>query len=155
MPDAVPAVGDRAPDFTLASTAGEIWLSDLFANGKVLLAFYTEDNTPLCSNEVAMLREDYELVQELGAQVVAVSADTLESHQDFAARIGNVPFPLVSDAALEAARAYGVVDDTGKRSRRAVFVIDAGGRVLHAEPWFQPGNPDQYEAVFRALGFEG
>ena len=53
------------------------------------------------------------------------------------------------------ASAYGVVDDAGKRSRRAVFVIDTGGRILHAEPWFQPGNPGQYEAIFRALGFDG
>lgn len=155
MPDAVPGVGDRAPDFTLASTVGEIRLSDLFARGKVLLAFYTEDNTPLCSSEVAMLRDDYDVIQELGALVVAVSADTLDSHQDFAARIGGVPFPLASDTGLEAARAYGVVEDAGKRSRRTVFVIDTGGRVLHAEPWFQPGNPAQYEAIFRALGFEG
>lgn len=61
----------------------------------------------------------------------------------------------LSDSSLEAARAYGVADEAGKRSRRAVFVIDTGGRILHAEPWFQPGNPGQYEAIFRALGFEG
>ena len=120
----------------------------------MVLAFYTEDNTPLCSNEIAMLRDDYEMVRELGAEVVAVSADGVESHRDFAERLGGVPFALVSDEALEAARAYGVVDDAGKRSRRAVFVIDRGGVILHAEPWFQPGNPTQYEAVFRALGLE-
>ena len=150
----MPDVGDRAPDFALPSTAGEIRLRDLLDRGKVLLAFYTEDNTPLCSSEVAMLRDDCKLIRDLGAQVVAVSADTLESHAEFAARIGGVPFPLVSDTALEAARAYGVAGDEGKRSRRAVFVIDSDGRILHAESWFQPGNPTQYEAVFRALGFE-
>ena len=50
--------------------------------------------------------------------------------------------------------AYGVVDESGKRSRRAVFVIERGGNIAHVEPWFQPGNPGQYEAIFRALGFE-
>jgi peroxiredoxin Q/BCP len=102
-----------------------------------------------------MLRDDYEIIRELGAEVLAVSADTLESHADFAERIGGVPFPLASDTGLEAARAYGVADDAGKRSRRAVFIIDTDGRILHTEPWFQPGNPGQYEAIFRALGFEG
>jgi peroxiredoxin Q/BCP len=151
MPDA----GDRAPDLALPATTGEVRLSELLAAGKVVLAFYTEDNTPLCSSAVAMLRTDYEIIREFGAEVLAVSADTLESHADFARRIGGVPFPLASDTALEAARAYGVADDAGKRSRRAVFVIDTDGRILHAEPWFQPGNPEQYEAIFRALGFEG
>jgi len=93
-------------------------------------------------------------VRELGAEVIAVSADSLESHEAFAERLGGVPFPLGSDERLEAAASYGVVDDSGKRSRRAVFVIDRGGRILHAELWFQPGNPGQYEAIFRTLGLE-
>jgi peroxiredoxin Q/BCP len=129
-------------------------LSNLWERGKVVLAFYAEDNTPLCATEVSMLRDDYDFVRELGAEVVAVSADTTDSHRDFGERVGGVPFALLSDEGLEAARAYGVVDDAGKRSRRAVFVIDRGGIILHAEPWFQPGNPGQYEAVFRALGVE-
>ncbi len=151
----MPESGDQAPDFTLPSTKGDVRLSDLTARGKVLLAFYYEDATPLCSNEVSMLKDDYDVVRELEAEVVAVSADGMESHQAFAERLGDVPFPLASDEHLEAAKAYGVVDDSGKRSKRALFVIEQGGKLLHAERWFQPGNPGQYEAVFRALGLEG
>ncbi len=146
--------GDQAPDFTLPSTKGDVRLSALTARGKVLLAFYYEDATPLCSNEVSMLKDDYDVVRELEAKVIAVSADGMESHQAFAERLGGVPFPLASDEHLEAAKAYGVVDDSGKRSKRALFVIDRGGKLLHAERWFQPGNPAQYEAMFRALGLE-
>jgi peroxiredoxin Q/BCP len=150
----MPEPGDPAPDVTLSGPAGDVRLGDVWAQGRLVLAFYAEDNTPLCSNEIGMLRDDFEIIHDLGASVVAISADTPESHVDFAARMGGLPFPLLSDSRLEAARAYGVMDDAGKRSRRAVFVIDAGGRILHAERWFQPGNPTQYEAVFRALGFE-
>ena len=149
----MPRVGEQAPDFALPSTEGELRLSEIAARKKVLLAFYVEDNTPLCSSEISVLREDYEIVQQLGAQVIAVSADTLESHRDFAERLGGVPFPLVSDERLEAAIAYDVLDADSKRSRRAVFVIEAG-KIVHAEPWFQPGNPRQYEEIFRALGFD-
>jgi len=148
----MPDVGEQAPDFTLPSTAGELRLNDVTERSKVVLAFYYEDATPLCSNEVSMLRDDYELVRELGAEVIALSADSLESHVAFVERLGGLPFPLASDEKLEAAKAYRVVDDSGKRSRRAVFVIDRSGKILHAERWFQPGNPAQYEAIFRALG---
>lgn len=150
----MPEAGDEAPDFSLPSTAGELRLRELAAGKKVLLAFYTEDNTPLCSSEVSVLKEDYEIVQQLGAAVVAVSADSLESHREFSRRLGGLPFPLASDERLEAAKAYGVVDETGTRSRRAVFVIDRGGKVVHVVPWFQPGNPSQYEDIFTALGFD-
>ena len=153
MPE-IPEVGGAAPDFELPSTQGLLRLSDLTAAKKVILAFYQEDNTPLCSSEVSVLKEDYELVQQLRAEIVAVSTDGLDSHQGFAERLGGVPFPLVSDEGLEAARAYGVLDDAGKRSRRAVFVIDKGGTILHVVPWFQPGNPNQYEGIFAALGFD-
>jgi thioredoxin-dependent peroxiredoxin len=150
----MPEPGDQAPDFVLPSTSGEIRLSQLTDRSKVILAFYYEDSTPICSNELSMLRDDYEMVRELDAEVLAVSADNLESHEAFADRLGGVPFALASDETLEAAKAFDVVDDAGKRSRRAIFVIDRGGKILQAERWFQPGNPSQYEAIFRALGMQ-
>jgi len=150
----MPEAGDQAPGFTLPTTDGEIKLSEVTARGKVLLAFYYEDATPLCSNEISMLKDDYEVVRELGAEVVAISADSIDSHRAFAERLGGVPFALTSDVKLDAAKAYDVVDDSGKRSRRAVFVLEQGGRIAHVERWFQPGNPSQYEAIFKALGLE-
>jgi peroxiredoxin len=151
----IPQPGEPAPDFTLPSTQGDISLRDLAAEKKVVLAFYSEDATPICSSEVATLKEDYDLIRELGAEVVAVSADSLASHEAFAQRLGGFPFPLASDSDLLATHLYHVPDDTGKRSRRAVFVIDRGGTVLHAIGWYQPDNVTQYEEIFRALGFEG
>ncbi|MEX0801547.1 MAG: redoxin domain-containing protein [Dehalococcoidia bacterium] len=153
MPDILSA-GDLAPDFELPSTQGKLRLSDLTAQKKVVLAFHTEDGTPLCASQVSVLKEDHDLVQQLKAEIVAVSADPLDLHEAFAEALGGVPFPLVSDEGLAAARAYGVLDDAGKRSRRAVFVIDKGGAILHVVPWFQPGNPVQYEEIFAALGFD-
>jgi peroxiredoxin Q/BCP len=150
----MPDPGDQAPELVLPSTSGEIRLSELTERSKVILAFYYEDSTPICSNELSMLSDDYEMVRELGAEVLAVSADDLESHKAFAERLGGVPFPLASDETLEAAKAFDVVDDAGKRSRRAIFVIDRGGKILQAERWFQPSNPSQYEAIFKALGLE-
>ncbi len=150
----MPDVGDRAPDLALQTTRGELRLSELTAESKVLLAFYTEDFTPLCSNEISVLKDDFEIVDSLNARVIALSTDSLESHQEFEESLGGLPFPLASDEDLAAAKAYAVVDDGEKRSRRAIFVIDKGGEIIHAEPWFQPSNPSQYEEIFRALGFD-
>lgn len=149
---AEPQVGQEAPDFTLPSTQGPLTLSRVVADKKVILAFYFEDNTPLCASEIASLKEDYAMVQALGAEVIGVSADGLASHQAFAQRLGGLPFPLVADEKLEAAHLYGVVDDSGKRSRRAVFVIDRGGKILHAIRRYSPSNFRHYEEIFSALG---
>lgn len=93
MPDP-PAAGARAPDFRLPSTDGEIALADLLApvrglarGDRVVLAFYAEDATPSCQTQLAMLKDAHEMLREFGAQVVAVSADSLESHRAFADRL--------------------------------------------------------------------
>ena len=150
----MPGPGDPAPRFTLPTTDGEVSLDDLTARGKVILAFYAEDATPLCTTQLSMLKADYDTVRELGASVLAVSADSLDSHRQFAERLGGLPFPLASDEDLTVARLYNVADEEAKRSGRAIFVIDETAVITHAEPWFQPGNPAQFEAIFRALGLE-
>ena len=146
--------GDPAPRFTVPTTAGELSLDGLTARGKVVIAFYAEDATPLCSSQLSMLKDDYDAVRELGASVLALSADSLDSHHQFAERLGGLPFPLASDEDLAVARLYDVADEEAKRSRRAAFVLDEKGVIMLAEPWFQPGNPAQFGAIFRALGLE-
>lgn len=155
MADSI-AAGETAPVFTLPSTHGDVSLETLLREGKrVVLAFYVEDSTPGCQTELALLRDAHEMLAEFGAAVVAVSADSVESHRDFAERMGGVPFPLASDQDASSARAYGVGDpDDPRRSRRALFVIERDGRVLLAMPHFQPTNLSQVEAVFAVLGQE-
>ena len=150
-----PQPGETAPDFRLPSTVGEVVGSDLWASGPVVLAFYTEDGTPACQSQVRALAEDLPLLSEFGARVIAISADSLESHRRFLERLGDLPYPLASDPDLTVARAYGVADEEQKRSRRAVFVIGAGGRILHTNPWFSAASPEQRLAVLEALGGTG
>jgi peroxiredoxin Q/BCP len=147
--------GERAPDFTLPSTDGEVRLSDRLRDGRVLLAFYFEDATPACSTAIRALKDAHETLRELGAQIVAVSADSVESHRAFAERLDGVPFPLVSDAELRAARAFdAVAKDDPRRSRRALFVIEQDGTIAYAANPFSPNSLPQLEEAFRALGLD-
>jgi peroxiredoxin Q/BCP len=147
-----PAAGDPAPDFTLPSTAGPVSLADLCARGKLVLAFYQEDGTPTCSRELNAFKEEYPLFCEAGAEILAVSADSLASHERFAERAGGFPFPLASDPDLAMAAQYGAVDESGKRCARAVYVIDQDRRVLLHIPHYAVGNVEQYTEIFAALG---
>ncbi len=151
----MPERGDAAPDFTLASTDGDVGLSERLRAGRVLLAFYFEDATPTCSTEVEALKDAYETLRDLGADVIAVSADSIESHRAFSQRLSGVPFPLASDGELRVARAYDVVaEDDPRRSRRALFVIEQDGVIAYAANPFSPNSLSQLEGAFRALGLE-
>ncbi|MCS7207848.1 MAG: peroxiredoxin [Dehalococcoidia bacterium] len=147
----MPQVGDPAPDFTLPSTLGPIRLQD-YRGRKVVLLFFAEALTPACSLQVSSFKDEYATVQGTGAEVIAISADPLPIQERFGQALGGCPFPLASDPDLQVARAYGVVSADGRRAQRAVFVIDAEGRIVEAIPWFQPGNVAQFLQVFQALG---
>jgi peroxiredoxin len=103
---------------------------------------------------MSSLKEEYATIEELGADVIAVSADTADSHAAFAGSLGGCPFPLASDTDLEVAARYDAVDETGRRAVRAVYVLDADRTIVHKIPWYQPGNPGQFMEIFQALGLE-
>jgi thioredoxin-dependent peroxiredoxin len=145
--------GDLAPEFALTGTDGEVRLSTLLREGPVVVTFYQEDDTPTCRSQLAAFRDDYEVVQELGATLVAISVDSLDAHARFAETL-DAPFPLLADDGGDVARAYGVYDETSRRSNRAIFVVGQDGSIARAIPWYNPANPSQYEQVFQALGVD-
>lgn len=143
--------GDPAPEFSLPAVPQAMSLSALCARSDVIVVFYTEDSTPLCRRQLAPFAADHAALAELGASVVAISTDDLESHASFARRIA-WPHPLASDGDLAVARAWGVADEAGKRARRAVFVVGRDGRIRHANGDYDPSNTTDYESVIAVLG---
>ena len=148
------AAGDRAPAFTVETTEGARSLDELLADGPLVLVFYSEDATPTCTTQVTSFRDEHDTLRRLGANVLGVSADSLDSHRRFVARLGGLPFPIAADPDLALARAYDVVDEEGRRSRRAVFVIGTDGLVMEAIPNYQPAVMENFAAVFAALGLD-
>lgn len=124
------SVGDRAPSFTLPATgARELSLSD-FLGKPVVLVFYPGDDTPVCTKQLNSYNDDLSQFEALNAQVVAVSAQSVESHETFAGKHG-FRFPLLADTDKSVAAAYGTLGPLGF-PRRSVFIIDADGVVRYA-----------------------
>ncbi len=127
------AVGDVAPDFTLPThTGGTVRLHDLIGKDKkaVVLYFYPKDNTSGCTAEACAFRDSYEAFKEAGAEVVGVSADSVGSHEGFAAK-HRLPFILLSDSGGTVRRLYGVERTMGILPGRVTYVIDRDGVVRH------------------------
>jgi peroxiredoxin Q/BCP len=124
-------VGDRAPDFTLPSGSGEpVRLSELFKRKSVVLYFYPKDETAGCTAEACAFRDDYDVFQEAGAEVVGISDDSVESHRSFAAH-HRLPFLLLSDRGGAVRKQYGITKWLGLIGGRVTFVIDRQGIVRH------------------------
>jgi peroxiredoxin Q/BCP len=124
-------VGDRAPDFSLRSQDGEVVkLSELLRRGSVVVWFYPKDRTPGCTAEAGAFRDSYARFAELGAEVVGISSDSVESHSGFAAEC-DLPFRILSDEDGEVRRLYGVSSSMGLIPGRVTYVIDRGGIVKY------------------------
>ncbi|HET9609510.1 MAG TPA: peroxiredoxin [Acidimicrobiales bacterium] len=129
-------VGDPAPDFRLPGTDGtpaghrDYTLSE-YAGQPVVLAFYPGDNTPVCTRQLNSYSEDIDAFQAVDAQVLAISPQSVESHDAFSDDQGGFAFPLLADVGKQVGRRYGILGPVGFY-RRSVFVVDAGGVVRHA-----------------------
>jgi peroxiredoxin len=120
--------GNPAPDFELPSTPDQkVMLSD-FRGRAVILAFYPEDWSPVCSDQLGLYQAVLPEFQKFGAELVAISVDSAWSHLAFA-KDRNLHFPLLADFEPkgDVARAYHVYRDVAGTSERALFVIDGDG----------------------------
>jgi peroxiredoxin Q/BCP len=129
-------VGKPAPDFTLAGTddtdAGrrDYSLTD-YRGQVVVLVFYPGDNTTVCTRQLNSYTEDIDSFTEAGAQVLAVSPQSVTSHEDFSCKQGGFAFPLLADTDKAVGEAYGILGPLGFY-RRSAFVIDGAGVVRYA-----------------------
>ena len=125
-------IGEPAPDFALPDQEGKTRSLAEFRGKWLVLYFYPRDDTPGCTRQACAFRDDWSRLAALGAQVVGVSVDDIESHLDFA-KEHRLPFPLLADAGGAVAARYGSLRDLGliKFARRNTFLIDPQGRIAH------------------------
>ena len=124
-------VGDKAPDFTLPSQAGEqVRLSDRLGERIVVLYFYPKDETVGCTKEACAFRDSYEVFTEAGAEVIGVSSDSVDKHAAFAGH-HELPFTLLSDQGGQVRKSYAVPATLGLLPGRVTYVIDRAGTVRH------------------------
>jgi peroxiredoxin Q/BCP len=136
-----PAEGEMAPDFELATQTSDkpIRLSDYRGKQSVVLYFYPKDDTPGCTTESCTFRDMIPDYEEVGAAILGVSLDDVDSHRKFAEKY-KLPFPLLADTDTKVSTAYGVYKEKnlyGKKSmgiERTTFVINRDGKIAKVFP---------------------
>jgi thioredoxin-dependent peroxiredoxin len=118
--------GQTAPDFSLPSQEGKmVKLSDYADKNVVVLYFYPKDFTPGCTTEACTFRDNFQDFTDIGAVVIGVSSDSVESHKKFIEKY-NLPFLLLSDEDGKVREQYGAAKFAGLPAR-VTFVIDKKG----------------------------
>lgn len=122
-------VGDKAPDFSLPSQAGDlVRLSDFIGKKNVVLYFYPRDFTVGCTKEARTFKVLYDELRKFDAEVIGVSSDSVDSHKGFAESCG-LPYPILSDEEKKVRALYSVPSTLGIISGRVTYIIDKEGIV--------------------------
>ena len=124
------APGTNAPDFALRSTPDQTVSLSEFRGQPVILAFYPEDWSPVCSDQMALYQEVLPEFRRFDAELLGISVDGIWCHLAFAEH-PNLHFPLLADFEPkgEVSRAYQAYRAMDGTSERALYVIDGDGVV--------------------------
>ncbi|MDH3266314.1 MAG: peroxiredoxin [Gammaproteobacteria bacterium] len=148
------AVGDAAPEFELPDQTGQLHSLEDYRDQWVVLYFYPKDETPGCTTEACEFRDNIFEFRKINAQILGVSLDDVESHQQFAEH-HSLPFPLLADIEGKVSEAYGVKTRMlgMTMAKRQTFLIAPDGIVVkHYEKVKPAGHSLQVLADLRELG---
>ena len=121
--------GTKAPDFTLKDQDGkDVSLSGLIGKQEIILYFYPKDETPGCVAEACSFRDHWDQIRGIGALVLGISSDSVESHKKFMEH-RKLPFPLLSDTGKKVRKLY---DCEGFIiPKRVTYIIDLNGTIRY------------------------
>lgn len=150
-------LGSPPPAFTLLDQAGAKRSLAQYRGKIVVLYFYPKDDTPGCTTEACEFRDSFVDFRALGAEVIGISPDTVESHATFVAKYA-LPLTLLADPTKEVLKEYGAWGTKAMYGReyegvlRSTVLIDAAGNIAKLYPNVSPeGHAEEILQDIRAL----
>ncbi len=150
-------VGQKAPDFNLYSSSKEkISLNDFSGKKNVLLLFFPQSFTGVCTTELCGVRDDIAKYQNADAEVLAISVDSIFTLAKFK-ELQQINFTLLSDFNKEVSALYDTIYDSFTDmnmrgvSKRSAFIVDKSGVIQYAEILESAGDVPDFTAINEIL----
>lgn len=145
--------GERAPDFRLPDQDGNVVSLESLAGRRVVLVFYPQDWSPVCTDQLSVYERRLPELERLGLELIGVSVDSAWCHRAFREHLG-VSIPLLADfhPKGEVARAFGLYSETHGVSGRALVMIGPDGVVEWAHRPPSPLEIPEADLIVEAAG---
>ena len=129
-------IGDEAPDFTAATTEGELHFHDWIGDGWAILFSHPKDFTPVCTTELGYMAKLKPEFDRRNCKIIGLSTDPVEDHvvwvKDIEETQGQAPnYPMIGDTDLSIAKLYDMIHPNASDTFtvRSVFVIGPDKKV--------------------------
>jgi thioredoxin-dependent peroxiredoxin len=120
-------IGDKIPNFTAKDSNGNVFdIQNYVGKQAVVIYFYPKDDTPGCTVQACSFRDNYQDFKDLGAEVIGISSDSVQSHIKFQSKY-KLPFILLSDHDKKLRKLFGVENSLIFIPGRETFVADKNG----------------------------
>lgn len=144
------SVGQEAPNFSLRDETNQVVKLSELQGSPIVLVFYPLDFSPICTNELCAIRDDYAAFERKGAKILGISRDSSWTHKAFKEQQG-FKHSLLADMKGDVARLYGCWNEQAGIAERLTVVIDKEGiiRYVRHNP---PLEARDYNEAVAALG---
>jgi peroxiredoxin len=124
------SVGQEAPDFSLRDETNQVVKLSELRGSPIVLVFYPLDFSPICTNELCAIRDDYAAFEAKGAKIVGISRDSSWTHKAFKEQQG-FKHSLLADMKGDVARLYGCWNEQAGIAERLTVVVDKDGIIRY------------------------
>jgi peroxiredoxin Q/BCP len=125
-------VGSGVPEFTLPDQHGNLFnINSVLGKKNLVIYFYPKDDSPGCTAQACSFRDHFEVFEEAGAVVIGISAQSVESHNEFAVK-HRLNYLLLSDEGNKVRKLFGVPSTLfGLLPGRVTYIVDKKGIVVY------------------------
>lgn len=137
------SIGDTCPSFSLQNQDGQsINIKEYIGTKNIIIYFYPKDNTAGCTKEACSFRDAMQDLNNLDCEVFGISADSVESHKQFANQF-RLTFNLLSDVGNSVRKSFKVPANLfGLIPGRVTYIVNKEGKVIHIIN--SQTNPDKH-----------
>jgi peroxiredoxin (alkyl hydroperoxide reductase subunit C) len=156
----MPRIGDKAPDFNVTTTTGQLQLSEYNKGSWVILFSHPADFTPVCTTEMSGFALEKDFFAANNAKLIGLSIDSIHAHIAWVNAVHEktgvlFEFPIIADLDMHVAKLYGMLQpgESETAAVRAVFFIDPEGtiRLIMYYPLNVGRNMEEIKRVLLAL----
>tara|TARA_B110000014_G_C20120030_1_gene593125 strand:- start:2922 stop:3365 length:444 start_codon:yes stop_codon:yes gene_type:complete len=135
----------------LTTLHGEMTLEELTKTNNVLLIYFSEYNTPLCTKQLLSFKEDFKNINEFDIVTYAVSTDSIKDISKFAKQLNGLPFEVASDDGGVIAKELNIYNDEQKRANRSIIIFNKQCEIIYSNLFYQPDNINDFINVFEYI----
>lgn len=124
-------IGDTLPTFELKNQQNILFSIDSFLGKKnLVIYFYPKDDSPGCTKQACSFRDQFEVFADADAEIIGISAQSVESHRKFAEKY-HLTYTLLSDSDNQVRKLFGIPDSFfGLIPGRVTYLINKEGKVM-------------------------